>query len=263
MIDSKTTDASLESPVVSNGVTWKPWLAVIFIILIYYASQVFGSLVALIYPTLRHWSASQAGAWLQSSIIGQFVFIAAAELFTLGALYWYLRKQQASVSVIGLFRPRWRDLGYGLLAAPLYYGLYLSTVKLATHFVPAFNVTQTQEIGFNNVNGVAPLILTFISLVILPPITEEILVRGFLYSSLKKGLPTLAAVIVTSAIFASAHLPEGGAAGPLYIAALDTFILSLVLIGLRERTGSLWAGITLHTVKNGVAFIALFILHVH
>jgi len=56
-------------------------------------------------------------------------------------------------------------------------------------------------------------------------------------------------------------LPEGGAAGPLYIAALDTFILSLVLIYLREKTGSLWASITLHAVKNGVAFMALFVLH--
>jgi membrane protease YdiL (CAAX protease family) len=71
------------------------------------------------------------------------------------------------------------------------------------------------------------------------------------------------AVILTSLIFASAHLPEGGAAGLLYIAALDTFILSLVLIYLREKTGGLWASITLHAIKNGIAFVALFVLHAH
>jgi len=33
----------------------------------------------------------------------------------------------------------------------------------------------------------------------------------------------------------------------------------MVLIGLRELTGNLWAGITLHMAKNLIAFLALFI----
>ncbi len=88
------------------------------------------------------------------------------------------------------------------------------------------------------------------------------MVRGFLYSTLKKAMPLFGAVVLTSAIFASAHLPEGGAAGPLWIGALDTFVLSLFLIYLREKTNGLWASMTLHAVKNGVAFVALFVLHV-
>ena len=36
---------------------------------------------------------------------------------------------------------------------------------------------------------------------------------------------------------------------------------NLVLIYLREKTGSLWASITLHACKNGVAFAALFVFH--
>jgi membrane protease YdiL (CAAX protease family) len=131
-----------------------------------------------------------------------------------------------------------------------------------SHFIPSFNVNEQQQIGFSNVHGGLPLLMTFVSLVILPPLAEEIMVRGFLYSTLKKAMPALAAVILTSALFASAHLPEGGDAGPLYIAALDTFVLSLVLIYLREKTGSLWASITLHAAKNGIAFVALFALHV-
>jgi membrane protease YdiL (CAAX protease family) len=75
-------------------------------------------------------------------------------------------------------------------------------------------------------------------------------------------MPVLSAALLTSAIFAAAHLPEGGSGGPLYIAAIDTFILSLVLIYLRIKTGNLWASITLHALKNGVAFVALFVLHV-
>ncbi|HVX57224.1 MAG TPA: CPBP family intramembrane glutamic endopeptidase, partial [Candidatus Saccharimonadales bacterium] len=115
----------------------------------------------------------------------------------------------------------------------------------------------------NDVQGALPMTLTFISLVVLPPLAEEIMVRGFLYSSLKKALPTIWAVLITSGLFAAAHLPEGGASGPLYIGAIDTFVLSLVLIYLREQTGNLWASITLHACKNGFAFVTLFVLHVH
>jgi membrane protease YdiL (CAAX protease family) len=50
--------------------------------------------------------------------------------------------------------------------------------------------------------------------------------------------------------------------GLLYIAGLDTFILSLFLIYLREKTDGLWASMALHALKNGVAFVALFVLHV-
>jgi membrane protease YdiL (CAAX protease family) len=150
---------------------------------------------------------------------------------------------------------------YGLGALPVYFFLYLVAVGVISHFVPSLNVNQQQQIGFNSVHGAPEMIMTFISLVILPPIAEEIMVRGFIYSSLRKAMRIIPAALLTSLIFASAHLPEGGSAGPLYIAAIDTFVLSLVLIYLREKTGSLWASITLHALKNGVAFAALFLVN--
>lgn len=245
------------------AIPWNPWLGVAFVVVLYYASQLIGGLLVSIYPFAQHWSHARATDWLNSSVGAQFIYIVLAEVLTLGVLYLFLRKYHRGFQVIGLKRPRWRDPMYGLLAVPAYYVLYLLTVGVIGHLVPSLNIDQQQNIGFDSVQGFAQLLLTFVSLVVLPPIVEEIMVRGFLYSSLKKGLPTGLAVIATSAIFAGAHLPEGGAAGPLYIAALDTFVLSLVLIYLREKTGSLWASITLHATKNGIAFVALFILKVH
>lgn len=242
-------------------VPWKPWLGVLAVIIIYYGSQLFSSIMIGVYAGIRGWNEAQANQFLQDSVWAQFLFIAMAEALALGALWVYLKRYKVSFNILGLKKPRWSDLGWGLAAAPIYFVVYLISVALASHYVPSLDINQQQEIGFDNVVGAIPLILTFISLVILPPITEEIMVRGFLYSTLKKAMPMIAAVLATSAIFAMAHLPEGGAAGPLYIAALDTFILSLVLIYLREKTGSLWASITLHGIKNGVAFVALFVLH--
>lgn len=77
----------------------------------------------------------------------------------------------------------------------------------------------------------------------------------------KKGLRVLPAAIVTSLIFAVGHLAESSQ-GPLYVAAIDTFVLSLVLIYLREKTGRLWASIGLHAIKNAIAFVTVFVLGV-
>lgn len=262
-MDNAHTEKSLETSAQPDQDRWNPWLAVLFALLIFVASQVVGTAAALVYPTLQGETSAHAIAWVQASVIAQFVYIASAETFTIAAIYLYLRKNKLHFGLIGLRRPRWRDPLYALLAVPVYYGFYLATVGLVTNLLPSLDVNQAQQIGFTNVHGVSALTLTFLSLVVLPALAEEILFRGFLYSAFKKALTPLAAVIITSAIFAAAHLPEGGAAGPLYIAAIDTFILSLVLIYLREKTGSLWAGIALHAIKNGVAFVALFLLHAH
>ncbi len=245
-----------------TAITWSPWLGVIFVVIIFYASQIIAGLGISIYPALQGWTSSQANAWLTNSVFAQFMYILLAESLAIAALWRFLKLFRSNFAAIGLLKPRWRDFGYGLAAIPIYYVIYLLTVGLVSHFVTGFNPEQNQEIGFENVSGFLPLFLTFISLVIIPPIAEEIMVRGFLYSSLKKAMRLIPAALLTSAIFAAAHLPEGGAAGPLYVAALDTFVLSLVLIYLREKTGSLWASITLHAFKNGVAFFAIFVFHI-
>ncbi len=244
-----------------HRVPWPIALGLFFVIAIFFMSQLVGGLVASIYPLIKHWTKLQTTNWLASSVLAQFIYVLVAELTVIAAVYWFLKLYKRGWGAIGLHKPQWRDAAYGLAAVIPYYIFFLITVSIASKLIPGLNVTQQQEIGFTNVHGSLALALTFISLAILPPLTEEILVRGFLYTTFRKGLPILWAAILTSLVFASAHLPEGGAAGPLYIAAIDTFILSMVLVYLREKTSNLWAGITLHAIKNGVAFCALFIFH--
>ncbi len=252
--------ADAESPATKiTRVPWNPWGAVVFAVLVFYGAQIIAAIVISIYPWLHHWTSDEAAAWLKASVGAQFGYILLAESLTLGAIYLFLRRYKQGFASIGLRRPRWRDVVYGLAAVPPYFLLYIFTVGVASALIPGLDINQPQEIGFTDVHGSLALAVTFVSLVVLPPFAEEIVVRGLLYTSFKKALPVVGAVIATSAIFAIAHLPEGGAAGPLYIAALDTFVLSLVLIYLREKTGGLWASITLHAIKNGIAYFILFI----
>ncbi len=261
---SNASSDNQTAPVESGSaatINWSPWLAVLFVVAVYFLSQIIAATALSVYPALRHWSSAQASNWLNTAITAQFFYVLIAETLVIGALYWFLKLRGRGWSAIGFRRPTWRDLGWGLMIAPLYYITYIIIATAGAALIPELNTTQAQQLGFNNPHGVAQLALTFISLVILPPLVEETLMRGYLYGSLRKSMPKLGAALVTSTIFASAHLEFGSGAPLLWIAALDTFVLSLFLVWLRERTGSLWAGMLLHGLKNGVAFAALFILH--
>lgn len=247
----------------THVVPWRPIWGVIMVVLLYLAAPSIASILLMIYPASHHWTATQTQDWLTDSVVGQFIYVAITEVLTIGGLLLFLKRYKFHIRGLGLKKPRFRDAGWGLVAYPVYFGLYVGVLTLATVVFPSLNVDQKQQLGFDNVHGAAALTMTFISLVLLPPIVEEILVRGFLFTSLRRWFKFGPAALVTSLAFAAAHLPEGGAAGPLYVAAIDTFILSMVLCFVRERTGSLWGGITLHMLKNAVAFASLFIFVAH
>ena len=90
---------------------------------------------------------------------------------------------------------------------------------------------------------------------VVAPISEELLFRGFLYGKLKsRKLKPLFSAIVTSLLFGLVH-------GQLNV-GIDTFILSMMMIYLLEKRQSLWVTIMLHMIKNGVAFLALFVFKI-
>jgi membrane protease YdiL (CAAX protease family) len=230
------------------------------IAVIYFATQIIAGLIIYIYPYLQGWSVEQTNEWLKNSVYAQFFYILVAEALTMAALLFMLRWFKWTWRTIGLTAPKIRHIVLGIAAVIPYFVIYLLIISVVTHFYPSLNVDQKQEIGFDSTKGSLELALVFISLVILPPLVEEIMMRGFLYSGVRKMFGKVISALLVSALFGIAHLAEGGAAGPLWIGALDTFALSLVLVSLREITGNLWAGITLHAIKNGIAFVSLFIL---
>lgn len=242
---------------------WNPLWAIVYAVVCFFVSQLLAELLVSIYPWSQHWSAAHATDWLTNSVIAQFVYVVLAESLLVLSVLWWLKHHKITARRIGLLRPKGSDVLYGTAGWLGYLLVFVAASSLLTALFPHFNINQQQEIGFTNVHGSAALVLTFISLVVLPPIAEEIVMRGFIYTSLRKIMKPLGALLITSAIFAAAHLPEGGAAGPLWIGAVDTFILSIFLCILREKTGRLAPGMLTHALKNAIAFFYLFILHVH
>ena len=241
-------------------ISWSPLDTVSIAIAIYFISQIIGALLAYIYPLTQGWSSERISAWFEQNVYGQFSLMLGVEVLAVVLIGIFLRRRQASFKTIGLKRSSWlRDIAYILMGFGIYFVLYLVVLGIVQMIAP-IDVDQRQQLGFGDVYGLQ-LIPVFISLVILPPVAEELLIRGFLYSGLKKNLPKIWAVLIASALFAVAHLQAGSGEKLLWVAAVDTFVLSLVLIFLREKTGSLHAPIGLHMLKNFIAFLSLFVFH--
>ncbi len=243
------------------GIPWSPWLAVIMVIVAFLVSTMLAQVLLSIYPALHHWSAARAQDWADNSTWAQFGYTLLAYGILAGSLLGFVRWRGVSLATLGLKRPKWRHVLSGAAVWPLYFAAYFVLVTVVSILVPSLNISQKQQIGFSATSGFGPLLLTYVSLAVIPPLVEETVMRGFLYTSLRNKLSLVLAALITSVLFAAGHLQFGSGAPLLWIAAIDTFILSLFLVYLREKTGNLWASITLHALKNTIAFMSIFIFH--
>jgi membrane protease YdiL (CAAX protease family) len=199
----------------------------------------------------------RVGVPLQSVNGSVFQFIVAALVYVLSivlviGLPWWIQKRSTTKQDIGLTRlPSLMDLGM----VPVGFVVYLLASMVLAYFaallIPNFNAAQAQQTGFTNLAYYYEYLLAFVTLIVVAPIAEEILFRGYLYGKLRKAMPTWVAMLVTSVLFGAVH--------GQWNVAVDVFALSMVACSLREITGSIWTGMLLHMLKNGLAFYVLFI----
>jgi membrane protease YdiL (CAAX protease family) len=90
----------------------------------------------------------------------------------------------------------------------------------------------------------------FVVGILFAPFVEEIFFRGFLFQGFRQKYGWVNAMLVSSAVFAVAHLDP--------VALIPTFILGLLLAYLYQRANSLWPGIILHFLVNGLSLCAAF-----
>ncbi len=195
---------------------------------------------------------------LDQSAAAQFFYILMAEALAIGFIVAVLRRRRLGLAAIGFGRrPAWRDLKWAALGFVSFYGLLIIATVILTLLIPGFDTNQAQDVGFNFLSSPLDKIIALVALVILPPLGEETLMRGYLYSGLRSRLKFLPALLVTSLLFGAVHLSTG-VSGALWAAGVSTFVLSVVLVTLREKTGALYAPIMVHSLNNLIAFFAYF-----
>lgn len=244
-----------------SGVSWGPVSSVTVTVAGFFIAQIFAALLFIGLSSLLGWDIQVASDEMQSkpwliltfglATYGSYIFIIRS------FLHWTGHR----LKEIGLVRSesRLETFAYVVGGFVIYFIATILVMAAVSALLPVVDLNQRQDLGIDkNLYG-TDLIPVFITLVLIPPIVEEMATRGFLYTGLKKKLNIFWAGIITSVIFGAAHLEWGGEAPLLWAAAIDTFMLSWILIYIREKTGSIYGCIGLHMLKNSVAFLSLFV----
>jgi membrane protease YdiL (CAAX protease family) len=183
------------------------------------------------------------------------IFSASVYLLTLIVVVgvpWLIKRRTTTKSELGLQRlPSWLDIGLAPAGFIVYFIISAILITIFAALIPGIDIEQVQQNGFENIGQRYEYILAFATLVVVAPLAEEILFRGYLYGKVRVKIPVWAAALLVSLIFAVVHMQ--------WNVGIDVFALSIVLCALREITGSIWSGVLLHMLKNGVAFYFLFV----
>ena len=142
--------------------------------------------------------------------------------------------------------PRIERTGWLLIAcAPLYHIAAGATLR---YFFPDFALWLIPP------RDVIALALSFLMIVILAPLAEELLFRGWIFGSLRARFSAAAAILVATFLFAIVHWDPTGFY-PVAVLA-PGFVLSV----LRERTGSVKPAVLGHAIYNGIGWLLLVLL---
>jgi len=241
--------------------SWGPASSVLVTIGGFVLSQIAAVIFFVIFARIQGWDGAEATKKINDSVALTFLYSLIVYGFYLLLIKKFLDWTGHKFKEVGLRMTKSKlEIPYYVFGGyVIYFALAIVTSVLVKHLLPSINFDQKQDIGIDTSTSGWPLVVVFLTLVIVPPIVEEIVCRGFLYTGLRKKLKIFGAGIVTSIIFAMAHLQWGNDAPLLWAAAIDTFVLSAVLIYVREKTNSLIPPIGIHMLKNFMAFLALFV----
>jgi len=158
-------------------------------------------------------------------------------------------------AVLGFYREKLASLGFTSKKVPkaLLYGVlgfvvaFVVTTAVGYPIQQRFGTDPTQEAlsQATEAPGLFPLVI--VSGVIIAPISEEIVFRGYLYKAFRDHFKPSHAIVLSAVIFSVLHLE--------LLATVQLFIVGILLAYVYEKTGNLMAPITLHVLNNAVAFL--------
>ena len=174
------------------------------------------------------------------------------------------------VAVVVVFLRVWRDRDPAELFGLRRMSIVQALIKAAWWFVPIYAIVWCVSVGSEAMlNGVwpdmghqsavevlentsSPVLKLALSLtaVVVAPLAEEIMFRGFIYGVIKRYTDGYLAAIVSALLFAAIHMHVG--------IFLPLFALGLLFAAAYETTGCLFVSIFLHALFNGAQELNLF-----
>ena len=212
-------------------------------------------LVALVTPVITvafvwpEWLDSE-GLPIPDSISGVMTYIVIGMLLYVSTL----RRGVEDQFPVGSFPPREDAVAYTLLAIPLIgiaclgvMALYLPLSYVSPEFVKWWVLEMPPTIWWRpDAEAVFASILNVLVIVVLAPVVEEFLFRGFMLNRWLRKYGTLKAVALSSTTFALFH-----------IEILGGFVFGVVLSLIYLRTRSLFGPIIVHITNNAIALLVI------
>ncbi len=156
---------------------------------------------------------------------------------------------QQALSALGFRR---YNIGRTLFWVVLLMLVIFSVNTLYSYVISILHLNlQTNDQLLLQQGKVAPLTTyaTLLASFVVAPFCEEVFFRGFVFPGLCRGMPVGWAILLSSFLFALAHADIGSFA--------VLFIIGVALAILRWHTRSIWPGIALHMLNNGVAALLI------
>ena len=158
-------------------------------------------------------------------------------------ILWRMKKRKIPLSELGSLE---------IQTKPLFLSIFLLAAFLLLEEFYFYVLGIEMPESFIEFMLAEPILLGFISVVVVAPIIEEFLFRGFLYSQLRRSfLKDWGAVAVSSLVWTAIHFQYE--VGILFF----LFLFGLFLGYFRIKYNSLLIPVALHALNNLIAFILI------
>jgi sodium transport system permease protein len=148
-----------------------------------------------------------------------------------------------------------RSIGFFVSVLLLSSGLWMvafETYLLFENWSLASHLTEEQRTKLRDTFLLIPFWLVVLTGAVVPAVAEEFFFRGFALSAFQSKLSPLRSVLCSSLLFGLFHVIGGNILSIEKL--LPTIILGLALGLVAVKTNSLWPGMLLHALHNGLVF---------
>jgi len=155
------------------------------------------------------------------------------------------------IEVFGLGRFNWRLAGIALGLLVAAYPMVLLAQAIIYQFIsPEARPQEVVTFLVESQSWAERLAIGALAIVV-APLTEELIFRGYLYGVIRKYRNRFWAILISAGTFAAIHVHLPAIPG--------LFVLAVVLAIAYEWSGSLWTSILMHSCFNAVSvYVAIF-----
>ena len=162
------------------------------------------------------------------------------------------------VVILAWKRISWRHLGFGKfswstmgIGCGMLIGGY-GIILVHNMIITVLGIDTQGQAIFDIFSSLESPIWLILAAVVVAPLVEEIFFRGFLFQGFRKKYGWVSAMLLSSAIFAAAHLDLAS--------LIPTFVFGIVLTYVYHRSNSVWPGVFLHFLINASSTCSVYFL---